>query len=166
VVAGASRARSLSVYLPIYISIYLSVYLPIDLPIYLSIYLSLSISLSVFLSLSLPLSLSLSPSLSLFPSLSLARGPFLTRLARKLLEALRGGIPCSFLEPLARSWSHFVGIYCQKLTTSLKKWLWHTPTLAWHRAPRSAGREPKPPDTLTHLLSLVPSLSLSISHSL
>ena len=25
------------------------------------------------------------------------------------LEALRGGIPCSFLEPLARSWSHFCG---------------------------------------------------------
>ena len=37
------------------------------------------------------------------------------------LEALRGGILCSFLEPLICSWSHFVGIYCQKLTTSLKK---------------------------------------------
>ena len=30
-------------------------------------------------------------------------------------KALRGGIPCSFLEPFARSWSHFVGIYRQKL---------------------------------------------------
>ena len=39
------------------------------------------------------------------------------------LEALRGGIPCSFLEPLARFWSHFVGIYRQKLTTSPKKTL-------------------------------------------
>ena len=35
-------------------------------------------------------------------------------------KALRGFIPCSFLEPLARSWSHFVGIYCPELTTSLK----------------------------------------------
>ena len=26
-------------------------------------------------------------------------------------EALRGGIPGSFVEPLVRSWSHFVGIY-------------------------------------------------------
>ena len=31
-----------------------------------------------------------------------------------------GGIPCSFLEPFARSWSHFVGVYRQILTTSLK----------------------------------------------
>ena len=31
-------------------------------------------------------------------------------------KALRGGIPCSFLEPSARYWSHFVGIYRQKLT--------------------------------------------------
>ena len=28
-------------------------------------------------------------------------------------EALRGGIPGSFLEPLGRSWSHFVVIYRQ-----------------------------------------------------
>ena len=28
------------------------------------------------------------------------------------------GIPCSFLEPFARSWSHYVGIYRQKLTRS------------------------------------------------
>ena len=34
---------------------------------------------------------------------------------------LCGGIPCPFLEPLARSWSHFVGVYRQMLTTSLKK---------------------------------------------
>ena len=34
--------------------------------------------------------------------------------------ALRGGIPVSFLEPLCRSWSHFVGIYCQKFTKSSK----------------------------------------------
>ena len=36
------------------------------------------------------------------------------------LEALRGGIPWSFLAPLGRSWSHFVGIHRQKLTRSLK----------------------------------------------
>ena len=35
-------------------------------------------------------------------------------------KTLRGGIPGSFLEPLARSWSHFVGMHCQKLTTLLK----------------------------------------------
>ena len=35
-------------------------------------------------------------------------------------EALRGCIPGSFLEPLVRCWSHFVGIYRQKLTRSLK----------------------------------------------
>ena len=35
-------------------------------------------------------------------------------------KALRGGIPCSFLEPFARSWSHFVGIYRQNLTRSLE----------------------------------------------
>ena len=33
-------------------------------------------------------------------------------------KALCGGIPGSFLEPLARSWSHFVGTSCQKLTHS------------------------------------------------
>ena len=48
-------------------------------------------------------------------------------------EALRGGIPVSFLKPLCRSWSHFVGIYRQKLTRSQKNWLGDTPTkgLAW-----------------------------------
>ena len=35
-------------------------------------------------------------------------------------EALSGGIPGSFLEPLGRSWSHFVGIYRHKLTRSRK----------------------------------------------
>ena len=35
-------------------------------------------------------------------------------------EALRGGIPGSFLEPLVRSWSHFEGIYRHTLTRSLK----------------------------------------------
>ena len=35
-------------------------------------------------------------------------------------KALCGGIPCPFLEPLARSWSHFVGIYRQNLTRSLE----------------------------------------------
>jgi len=35
-------------------------------------------------------------------------------------KALDGGIPGSFLEPLGRSWSHFVGIYRQKLTRSLE----------------------------------------------
>jgi hypothetical protein len=34
-------------------------------------------------------------------------------------EALRGGISLSLLEPSCNSWSHFVGIYCQKLTSSL-----------------------------------------------
>ena len=35
-------------------------------------------------------------------------------------KALCGGIPSSFLEPSPRSWSHFVGIYRQKLTKSSK----------------------------------------------
>ena len=35
-------------------------------------------------------------------------------------KALGGGIPSSFLEPSPRSWSHFVGIYRQKLTKSSK----------------------------------------------
>ena len=35
-------------------------------------------------------------------------------------KAVCGGIPCPFLEPLARSWSHFVGIYRQNLTRSLE----------------------------------------------
>jgi hypothetical protein len=39
--------------------------------------------------------------------------------ARAPQKALCGGIPGSFLEPLARSWSHFVGIYRQKSTRSL-----------------------------------------------
>jgi len=34
-------------------------------------------------------------------------------------KALCGGIPDPYLEPLTRSWSHFVGIYCQKLTDSV-----------------------------------------------
>ena len=36
-------------------------------------------------------------------------------------KALCGGIPDPYLEPLTRCWSHFVGIYRQILTTSLKK---------------------------------------------
>ena len=45
-------------------------------------------------------------------------GPFRRPLSPRLVprEVLRGGIRGSFLEPLARFWSHFVGIYCQKLT--------------------------------------------------
>ena len=35
-------------------------------------------------------------------------------------KTLCGGIPCSFLEPFARSWSHFVGIHRQKSTRSLE----------------------------------------------
>ena len=35
-------------------------------------------------------------------------------------KALCGGIPCPFWEPLARSWSHFVGMYGQNLTRSLE----------------------------------------------
>ena len=35
-------------------------------------------------------------------------------------KALSGGIPGAVLEPLGRSWSHFVGIYRQKLTKSSK----------------------------------------------
>ena len=35
-------------------------------------------------------------------------------------KVLCGGIPCPCLEPLARSWSHFVGIYRQKLMKSSK----------------------------------------------
>ena len=39
---------------------------------------------------------------------------------RRPQEALCGGIPCPFLEPLARSWSHCVGIYRQKSKKSSK----------------------------------------------
>ena len=35
-------------------------------------------------------------------------------------KALCGGFSCPFLEPLARSWSHFVGIYRQNLTRSVE----------------------------------------------
>ena len=35
-------------------------------------------------------------------------------------KALCGGIPGAVLEPLVRSWSHFVGIYRQKLTRSIE----------------------------------------------
>ena len=35
-------------------------------------------------------------------------------------KALCGGLPDPYLEPLTRSWSHFVGIYCQKLTDSVE----------------------------------------------
>ena len=35
-------------------------------------------------------------------------------------KALREGITVSFLKPWCRSWSHFWGIYRQKLTRSLK----------------------------------------------
>ena len=34
-------------------------------------------------------------------------------------KALSGSIPGAVLEPLVRSWSHFVGIYRQKLTRCL-----------------------------------------------
>jgi len=40
--------------------------------------------------------------------------------SRQPQKAIRGGIPCSFLEPFARSWSHFVGICRQKLSKSWK----------------------------------------------
>jgi hypothetical protein len=43
-------------------------------------------------------------------------------------KALRGGIPGAVLEPLVRSWSHFVGIYRQKLTGLLKIDFSDTPT--------------------------------------
>jgi hypothetical protein len=48
------------------------------------------------------------------------RGVRVGVLSRNLQKALCGGIPCPFLEPLARSWSHFVGIYRQNLTRSLE----------------------------------------------
>ena len=54
-------------------------------------------------------------------SLTLPRGRCrLERLIMSPQKALRGGITVSFLEPLRRSWSHFVGIHRQKLTRSLK----------------------------------------------
>ena len=83
---------------------------------------STPLSLSRFLSRFLSLSLSLS--LSLF--LSHPRGPVCDRDGVLQTDgvypqkALCGGIPCSFLEPFARSWSHFVGIYRQNLTRSLE----------------------------------------------
>ena len=51
-------------------------------------------------------------------------------------KALCGGIPGSFLEPLVRSWSHFVGIYCQKSTRSLDNRLLRYP----HKGPRVVVR--------------------------
>ena len=52
-------------------------------------------------------------------------------------KALGGGIPCSFLEPFARSWSHFVGICRQKLTKSSKNDFW----LRYRRALRGTAVE-------------------------
>ena len=43
-----------------------------------------------------------------------------TSITFKPQKALCGGIPDPFLEPLTRTWSHFVGIYRQKLTKSSK----------------------------------------------
>ena len=43
----------------------------------------------------------------------------LSRKRGRQREALRGGIPDSFLEPLVRSWSHFGGIYRRKMARSL-----------------------------------------------
>ena len=43
-----------------------------------------------------------------------------TRYSSYPQRALCRGIPSSFLEPSLRSWSHFVGIYRQKLTRSVK----------------------------------------------
>ena len=39
-------------------------------------------------------------------------------------KALRRGIPDPYLEPLTRTWSHFVGIYRQKLTNSSGNDFW------------------------------------------
>jgi len=47
-------------------------------------------------------------------------GDSTTNLFRAPHKALRGVIPCSFLEPFARSWSHSMGFYRQKLTKSSK----------------------------------------------
>ena len=93
--------------------------------------LSLSLPLSPSLSLSLPLtplshSISLSPPLSHYLSKHQPRGSPPTPPELKCFQrshpqkALCGGIPDPFLEPLTRSWSHFVGVYRQILTTSLK----------------------------------------------
>ena len=46
-------------------------------------------------------------------------GP-LRALSRSPQKALCGGIPDPYLELLTRCWSHFVGVYRQILTTSLK----------------------------------------------
>ena len=63
-----------------------------------------------------------SPSPSLSPPLPLSLSPIRLFLPLTVTpqRALCGGIPCSFLEPFARSWSHFVGIYRQNLTRSLE----------------------------------------------
>ena len=51
-------------------------------------------------------------------------------------KAVCGGIPCPFLEPLARSWSHFVGIYRQNLTRSLENRLLRYPHTGDARRPQ------------------------------
>ena len=65
----------------------------------------------------------------------LARHPDASSIAptKSPQKALSGGIPCPFLEPLARSWSHFVGIYRQKLKKSSKNDFW----LRYRRALRT-----------------------------
>jgi hypothetical protein len=61
-------------------------------------------------------------------------------------EALRGGISLSFLEPSCRFWSHFVSIYCQKLTSSLVNRLLKYPhegpcvVTPWPWTPQAAAR--------------------------
>ena len=49
-----------------------------------------------------------------------APNPCPKKLNLKPQKAFREGIPGAVLEPLGRSWSHFVGIYCQKFTKSFK----------------------------------------------
>ena len=99
---------------------------PTALSFALSLALSRSRSLSLALSLSLSpsLSLALSLSLSLSPSLALSLSQTLVRRARNLLsvewiaQTLHHKRPFEglLLKIGVRSWSHFVGLYRQKLT--------------------------------------------------
>ena len=70
-------------------------------------------------------------------------------------KALGGGIPCSFLEPFARSWSHFEGICRQKFTKSSKNdfWLRYRRALRGTQVPTRTSTQRMPPAGPTSALS-------------
>ena len=76
------------------------------------------------------------------------------RLRLRPREAFCGGISWSFLEPLGRSWSHFVGICCQRVTRSLENRLLKYP----HEGPGVATKTQMiPPQAVRAMIRATPS---------